>query len=524
MVLALAVACGGGDDGDAMTQTSTTTTGQTAAATTTQTTTTQPATTTAQQPTGPTSITVARPTGGATQTTGTTTGGEMMMKKAPVYGGTINSFVFGGTPTYDPHHFGHRYAAAGCATQHMYDRLIDYGRPFNPEQGAVTIPGLAESWEPNATGDVWTFNLRKGVTFHDGSDFTADDVVATFGRVLDTEWDVSPRVALRARSFMTDVTKVDDHTVQFHLDAPNRTVVSFLGSPYAGHILNSDDITTNDRSVETYPWKQMEKPNGTGPWLLVDFDPEAGQKWEKNPNYWGADPNGNQYPFLDVYNHPVVREPTTRFALIQSGGIDVWPGCGPTIKKTEADAMIQRVGADKLGAIDSSQGLFTHYFINWEIPPFDNPKAHGGPATRHPGLRHVQHPGPGPGSAGPHGPVRLVPCKFCIPQEEFETFPSRNPDPAQRAADLDSGEAARVRRLPRLQCPVPVRAGSGRVRNGLRDVDRSPSRACGTLVSNLEAQLKEYGVYMGEIREGRWHMTKREPLPVGERPSRPLRH
>lgn len=509
LVMALAVACGGGDDGDAMTQTTTTTTtGQAAAATTTTTaaTTQQAATTTQAQPTGPTSITVARPTGGGTQTTGTTTEGTMMMKKEPVYGGTINSFVFGGALTFDPHHFDFRGAAPGCSMQHQYDRLIDYQRPFDPAQGAVTIPGLAESWEPNAAGDVWTFNLREGVTFHDGSEFTADDVVATFQRVLETDWDVSTRVVIRARQFMTDVTKVDDHTVQFHLDAPNRTVIPFLGSPYAGHILNSDDITTNDRSVDTYPWKKMEESNGTGPWLLIDFDTDTGQKWERNPNYWGTDPEGNSYPYLDVYNHPVVRDDTTRFALIQSGGIDLWPGCGPTIKKAEADAMIQRVGADKLGAIDSSRGLFTHYFINWEIPPFDNPNVVEALRLAIPVYDMYNIPDQGRGLPG-----RTVQCdwfpEFCIPQDEFETFPSRNPDPAQRAADLSRAKQLMCDAFADCTAPFQYELGLGEpgmgfemwtiAVQGMRDVGFT-----------LEAQLKEYGVYMAEIREGRWHMTR----------------
>ena len=206
LVMALAVACGGET---AAPTASSAQPGTTAAVGTTD----KPAAAAAAQTaSGPTTVSIARPAA----KTGTTAAAvkAAAAKSGPVMGGTINSFVFGGTLTFDPHHFDFRGAAPGCALQHGYDRLIDYGRPYDPDLGAQFLPGLAESWEANAAGDVWTFHLRKGVKFHDGSDFTADDVVATFERVLDTDWDVSTRVVIRARNFMTSVTKVDDYTVE----------------------------------------------------------------------------------------------------------------------------------------------------------------------------------------------------------------------------------------------------------------------------------------------------------------------
>jgi len=499
LAMALVVACGG--EAAAPTATSSAAPSTTTAAGTTD----KPAATAAAQTaSGPSTVSIARPAA----KTGTTAAAVVAeaAKSGPVIGGTINSFVFGGTLTYDPHHFDFRGAAPGCALQHGYDRLIDYGRPYDPEIGAQFLPGLAESWESNAAGDVWTFHLRKGVKFHDGSDFNADDVVATFKRVLDTDWDVSTRVVIRARNFMTDVTKVDDHTVQFHLDSPNRTIIMFLASPYAGHMLSSDDISTTDTSVDTYPWMKMETHNGTGPWLLVDYDTETGQKWEKNPNYFMKDADGNAMPYLDFYNHPAVRDNTTRFALIQSGGIDVWPGCGPTIKKTEADAMISRVGADKLSAIDASRGLFTHYFVNWEIPPFDNPKAREALRLSIPVYDMYDIPDQGRGLPG-----RTVNCdwypKFCIGDAEFQTFPGRSRDPKQRAADVERAKMLMAEAFPDGTTDFTYELGLGEPGMGFEmwTVAVQGMREVGF---NMEAQLKEYGVYMAEIREGRWHMTR----------------
>jgi len=82
-------------------------------------------------------------------------------------------------------------------------------------------PVLAESWKPNQDGTVWTFKLRKGVKFHNGKTMSADDVVATIDRLAD------PKNASNALSAFTGVLshggtkKIDDQTVEFHLDAPN---------------------------------------------------------------------------------------------------------------------------------------------------------------------------------------------------------------------------------------------------------------------------------------------------------------
>jgi len=161
LAMALVVACGG--EAAAPTATSSAAPATTTAVGTTE----KPAAAAAAQAaSGPSTVSIARPAA----KTGTTAAAVVAeaAKSGPVMGGTINSFVFGGTLTYDPHHFDFRGAAPGCALQHGYDRLIDYGRPYDPEIGAEFLPGLAESWEANAAGDVWTFRLKKGVKFHDG--------------------------------------------------------------------------------------------------------------------------------------------------------------------------------------------------------------------------------------------------------------------------------------------------------------------------------------------------------------------
>src|SRR6266516_8035845 len=79
-------------------------------------------------------------------------------------------------------------------------------------------PVLAESWSPNSAADVWTFKIREGVTFHNGQPLTADDVVYTFKLYTSPK---APNPTLAGVLVPSGVQKVDDHTVAFHLQAPN---------------------------------------------------------------------------------------------------------------------------------------------------------------------------------------------------------------------------------------------------------------------------------------------------------------
>lgn len=87
---------------------------------------------------------------------------------------------------------------------------------FGPETNEST-PLLATEWTANEDQTVWTFKLREGVKFHDGSDFDAEDVAAHYNRILD------PEAKSASRSFLTAITEVkavDPHTVEFHLAHP----------------------------------------------------------------------------------------------------------------------------------------------------------------------------------------------------------------------------------------------------------------------------------------------------------------
>jgi len=138
-------------------------------------------------------------------------------------------------------------------------------------------PGLATSWKPNDDGSVWTFALRKGVKFHNGKGMTADDVVATIDRLAD------PKNSSNALSAFTGVLskggtrKVDDYTIEFHLDAPNGNFPYYISSDnYNAIILPADYAGDFEKNFVA-----------TGPFKLDKYTPTVGASFVRNDDYWG---------------------------------------------------------------------------------------------------------------------------------------------------------------------------------------------------------------------------------------------
>jgi peptide/nickel transport system substrate-binding protein len=171
------------------------------------------------------------------------------------------------------------------------------------------VPVLAESWKPNRDASEWTFTLKRGVTFNDGSPMTADDVVFTFDHHSD------PKVGSNALSAFSGVlskggtTKVDDHTVKFTLDAPNGNF------PY---IVSSDNYNAVILP-RTYKGKFDKTFPGTGPWIIEKYTPKAGATFIRNPKYWDKDraalPDRAEFTFYTDEQPQIV--------ALQGGQVDV---------------------------------------------------------------------------------------------------------------------------------------------------------------------------------------------------------
>jgi peptide/nickel transport system substrate-binding protein len=141
--------------------------------------------------------------------------------------------------------------------------------------GSDIAPGLAESWSPNDTGSVWTFKLRSGVKWQDGSDFSADDVVATMGRLV-----AAGNSGLKGVIDDKSTKAVDATSVEFTLLSPNGNF------PYLVSVFNPQSVIT-PKDYETGTTLDA-KPNGTGAWKIESYDPSTGATFSRNPTWWGG--------------------------------------------------------------------------------------------------------------------------------------------------------------------------------------------------------------------------------------------
>ncbi|MBA2741824.1 MAG: ABC transporter substrate-binding protein [Actinobacteria bacterium] len=178
------------------------------------------------------------------------------------------------------------------------------------DKNAVLRPRLATSWKPSRGGRSWTFQIRRGVRFHDGKPMTADDVVATFRRLLGPD----SQAQSSYKGVIDSVRKVGPNAVRFDLEAPNGLFPYLTGQmTYQSIILPRSYKMPTDLSK---PGEFTSKMNGTGPFRLKENRGPGGISWEANPTYWGG------RPALDEVDMQILDD-QARVTALQSGQIDL---------------------------------------------------------------------------------------------------------------------------------------------------------------------------------------------------------
>lgn len=205
----------------------------------------------------------------------------------------------------DPYSYGDSYTLSFL--NHVYEGLVRYDAQLKIE------PALATSWEA-VSDTVWRFHLRQGVKFHNGADFTADDVLASLTRVSDP---VSPlRGNLPAYK---GAKKVDDYTVDIELVGPYPLLLNDLTNI---HIFDAAWLAENNSLKPTDVGAKIEgyatyHTNGTGPFMLESRVPDSKTVLVRNPAWWDK-PQGN----VDRIEFTPITSAATRVAALLSGEIN----------------------------------------------------------------------------------------------------------------------------------------------------------------------------------------------------------
>ena len=196
---------------------------------------------------------------------------------------------------------------------HVYEPLVTRGKKLE------ILPALATSWkQTNPT--TWVFTLRKGVKWHDGADFTADDVVFSIKRLQGKTSNF--RVYGNA---VGEPTKIDSHTVQLVTPVPNPVMLEMLANSL--FMMNKAWAEKNN-AVETQDFTHQKEAYtarnamGTGPYILVSRDPDVKSVFKKNPNWWGLKEKGYWDGNVDEIVYTPIGAPGTRMAALLSGQLD----------------------------------------------------------------------------------------------------------------------------------------------------------------------------------------------------------
>jgi peptide/nickel transport system substrate-binding protein len=172
------------------------------------------------------------------------------------------------------------------------------------------VPDLAESWEVLENSKVYVFHLRKGVTFHDGTDFDAEAVRWNYRRIVDPEEKTLD--APYDNGIVEAVDVLDAHTVKFTLKHPTRTMLAALAADRVGFLLMSPASYKQwgREDVRLYPV-------GTGPFKLAKWEQNQVIVLEKNPHYFKPG-----LPYLDRFELRIMKDGVTRMTALRAGEVD----------------------------------------------------------------------------------------------------------------------------------------------------------------------------------------------------------
>jgi peptide/nickel transport system substrate-binding protein len=260
---------------------------------------------------------------------------------APKPGGTLKFGVQKGWFDFDPQTL--TYQSDMIVTCNIYRSLFKLQEPtWEP------VPDMAASYSVSDDQLTWTFNLKKGIKWHNGREFVADDVKFSIDRALDPKEKVSFASYFEP---VKEVKVVDDYTVQFILSKPYGILPMAL-TPVTGAIVPKEAV--QGEGLHT-------KPIGTGPFKLVEMIPNQRVVLERFADYSEAG-----LPYLDRIEFILIEDPSSRLAALKSGDVDI-------IENLPMPLVGQVVGDRDVQIIKEKSSWVNELFFNAKRKPFDDP-------------------------------------------------------------------------------------------------------------------------------------------------------
>ncbi|CAN3129777.1 ABC transporter substrate-binding protein [Mycobacterium sp. smrl_JER01] len=208
--------------------------------------------------------------------------------------GSLVAAIAGEPDQLDPHRTSAYFSFE--VLENVFDTLVE------PDEDLQMRPALAESWEVSPDELTWTFRLRPGVTFHDGSPLTADDVVYSYRRIIDEQLTNADKFAS-----VTAVEAPDPYTVVIRVDRPTPNMLTNLGGFKGMAVVSRANVESG--RIATHPI-------GTGPFRFLGQKSGDSISLGANEDYWGGTPGvpGVTFRFIS--------EPSTALSALQAGEVD----------------------------------------------------------------------------------------------------------------------------------------------------------------------------------------------------------
>ena len=267
------------------------------------------------------------------------------------------------------------FSSENIVLQNVYESLTIFNPPGSSD---LVSPWLAESWTSNDDATEWTFTLRDGVTFHDGTPMNAEAVRASLQRTIDLD--------LGAAFILLPIETmevVDDLTITFNLGYPAPLDI-VMSSNYGVSIMSTEGTDQTDGT-----WFNEGNDAGTGPYSISSFNPSESTILTRYDDYWGGW-SGNQFDEVEVQ---LVEDPVLAEQLVRAGDADY-------TYNLPFDSYVALDGEDSLSVVrgESMQNLFgllNHERLSPEVRealvlsfPYDDVASslYGGEATRAQGI------------------------------------------------------------------------------------------------------------------------------------------
>ena len=289
-------------------------------------------------------------------------------------GGTVRMGAYADTKDWDP--LGSASTSSVISYSQLYNQLVQ----FDTVDTSEVVPDLAESWEINPDGTIYTFRLHDNIQWQDGNPLTVDDLLYTYLRYgnpcnstgrsgLWRRYAVPLQVADRQAGDCTvlnpddAVRIVDDRTIQFNLAFASGAFIKFLAIDYVKilpkHLLAEGvDLNLAENIIK--------HSSGSGPFILEDYQSGNHYKVNRNPNYFKEG-----LPYFDRIEHYIITQPATAIAQIEARQIDMANAAGLNLTAPETFAIETRTNSEYV-AHDVFGGATRGFMINVKREPFND--------------------------------------------------------------------------------------------------------------------------------------------------------